>query len=33
MVIAYLRRMLDLHLDLVDEIERDFDAADERAAS
>ena len=32
MVIAYLRRMLDLHLDLVDEVERDFDAGDERAA-
>jgi DNA-binding PadR family transcriptional regulator len=33
MVIAYLRRMLDLHLELVDEVEREFDAGDERAAS
>ena len=30
MAIAYLRRMLDLHLDLVDEVEREFDAGDER---
>jgi len=30
MVIAYLRRMLDLHLDLVAEVEREFDAGDER---
>jgi DNA-binding PadR family transcriptional regulator len=33
MVIDYLRRMLDLHLDLVDEVEREFDAGDEHAAS
>ena len=32
MVIAYLRRMLDLHLDLVAEVERELDAEDERAA-
>ena len=31
-VIAYLRRMLDLHLDLVDQVEREFEAGDERAA-
>jgi hypothetical protein len=31
-VIDYLRRMLDLHLDLVDEVERKFDTGDERAA-
>jgi DNA-binding PadR family transcriptional regulator len=31
-VIAHLRRMLDLHLDLVDEVERELDAGDGRAA-
>jgi DNA-binding PadR family transcriptional regulator len=30
MVVAHLRRLLDLHLDLVDEVERDFAPAEER---
>ena len=33
LVIAFLRRYLELHLELVDEIEREFDAGDQRAAS
>jgi DNA-binding PadR family transcriptional regulator len=33
LVIAYLRRMLDLHLELVDDVEREFDAGDRPATS
>lgn len=31
-VIAYLRRMLDLHLDLVDDVERELDAGNDSVA-
>jgi hypothetical protein len=33
LVIDFLRRYLELHLELVDEVEREFEAGDQRAAS
>jgi hypothetical protein len=33
LVVDYLRRMLDLHLELVDDVEREFDAGDRPATS